>query len=1031
MLSRGWLGGPKPPKNPHSLEHLRYLHHVLTKNHTITDNNKSLIVEALRSMSEILIWGDQNDSSVFEFYLEKNMFLFFLNILQQNAGNYVCVQLLQTLNILFENLQHETSLYYLLSNNHINDVICHKFDFSDEEVMAYYISFLKTLSLRLNEHTIHFFYNEHSDDFALYTEGIKFFNHSETMVRIAVRTLTLNVYKVNDEAMLRFICDKTAVPYFSNLVWFIAEHVRLVDKCVRSNKNHQDSDRLRDLVAEHLDHMHYLNDILALNNNLLNEVLIEHLLHRLFLPLYVHSLADGAPGDSSDVPMVSSVVALFLLSQVFLIIHHQPLVHQLAEVIFTKGLETFVMNSDGVATNQPNLLEPPESLEKLLSSNILRKKRKHKRPNFRNTDSDDEPEERNNSDSSENIDLLDQIPVGTASHVFEQDLEASNVPIDSVNFSRQESLSSTASTTPHTPTDSRPFLDTIYSALNCTENDYDALFALCLLYAMLHNRGINCDLKQVVALQNQANEQQFESYSHWLIERLLRIISKAVKPESKVRLATLRLNSLLLRELGMRDCQCVFFEQHLTTIEQYRSESIKNLQSRLKEEEIFLDIFEDEYRTFKSKPLNVEYLMMDSSLLLPPTGTPLTGIDFIKRLPCGPTEQTRRSIGVFFTLRDLSLTLCKEVETQLPLTRDEDLIKTDDKLDLNDSDLIACTVVKKDSRQRRFLVVELYQLVLVEPDSKRLGWGVVKFAGLLQDVEVSSDADDSRTLHVTIHNPSGLRRVPILAANFVFDDHIRCMAAKQRLTKGRGRARHLKTRRIAVLLGLSIETKEEPFSNYLSSAGYHGTRSNFYSFGERQGFRSDGQHHNFNQRDPTRTPTARVHPLLKKPGHVTNRIAELQQGNRIGSLGLPVSSSTSSPARSLSNTRSSDSSSSNVEGHTSSDTLSPGHDLVSSKERGKTHKREGSVTISSSELPVEECGVEIGFEGEAENSEDTEVALDAVSLDAISLDAISQDAISVGSFTMEPVTQQPSAQSSPQTPQSNVIDRKIEKYDIV
>ena len=38
------------------------------------------------------------------------MFLFFLNILQQNAGNYVCVQVLQTLNILFENLQHETSL---------------------------------------------------------------------------------------------------------------------------------------------------------------------------------------------------------------------------------------------------------------------------------------------------------------------------------------------------------------------------------------------------------------------------------------------------------------------------------------------------------------------------------------------------------------------------------------------------------------------------------------------------------------------------------------------------------------------------------------------------------------------------------------------------------------------------------------------------------------------------------------------------------------------------------------------------------
>lgn len=52
------------------------------------------------------------------------------------------------------------TLDYLLSNNHVNSIIEHKFDFSDEEVMAYYISFLKTLSLKLNKHTIHFFYNE-------------------------------------------------------------------------------------------------------------------------------------------------------------------------------------------------------------------------------------------------------------------------------------------------------------------------------------------------------------------------------------------------------------------------------------------------------------------------------------------------------------------------------------------------------------------------------------------------------------------------------------------------------------------------------------------------------------------------------------------------------------------------------------------------------------------------------------------------------------------------------------------------------
>lgn len=49
-------------------------------------------------------------ASLPSFFLEKNMFVFFLNILRQKSGRYVCVQLLQTLNILFENISHETSL---------------------------------------------------------------------------------------------------------------------------------------------------------------------------------------------------------------------------------------------------------------------------------------------------------------------------------------------------------------------------------------------------------------------------------------------------------------------------------------------------------------------------------------------------------------------------------------------------------------------------------------------------------------------------------------------------------------------------------------------------------------------------------------------------------------------------------------------------------------------------------------------------------------------------------------------------------
>jgi protein CLEC16A len=84
--------------------------------------------------------------------------------------------------------------------------------------------------------------------------------------------------------------------------------------------------KCQDLVAEHLDHLHYLNDILCLNIESLNRVLSDHLLNRLFIPLYLYSLARKCVTSAEELkPFVSPVVALFLLCQVFLIITHVPL----------------------------------------------------------------------------------------------------------------------------------------------------------------------------------------------------------------------------------------------------------------------------------------------------------------------------------------------------------------------------------------------------------------------------------------------------------------------------------------------------------------------------------------------------------------------------------------------------------------------------------------------------------------------------------------------------------------------------------
>lgn len=857
--SRSWFGGGLwKPKNPHSLEHLKYLYNVLSKNQIVSESNRGLLVETLRSIAEILIWGDQNDSSVFDFFLEKNMLSFFLKIMKQKCGSYVCVQLLQTLNILFENIRNETSLYYLLSNNHVNSIIVHKFDFSDEEVMAYYISFLKTLSLKLNGHTIHFFYNEHTNDFPLYTEAIKFFNHSESMVRIAVRTLTLNVYRVEDRSMLRFIRDRTAAPYFSNLVWFIGNHVLELDACVRNDADHQSKNRLADLVAEHLDHLHYLNDILCLDIADLNHVLTDHLLNKLLVPLYVFSLDRqkvklSASKNSS--PYVSSVVSLFLLSQVFLILTHAPLVDTLAKIILhadrlifsnSSTQDKIVLLQQGkTSVIQPGFLPPTESLEISLETSLdvssrsisgdsadltspcisePRSRQSSIEESTNTTEQGSEGKAKNDSEDM-NLNITDE-----EKHMLKVlACQSGAVPcpstvsgdVQALNSEGPMLLSPEGPVPLAQPLSTQPFIESVYNALNCQENDYAALFALCLLYAFGKNKGVSGALLHGVLYPCQRPEGPCSPLSHRynvpVVERLVSVITLSCQPNAKVRLVTLELTIRLLTQIVIHANSSFLQDCHLAAIEGAKEESSSVLRNFYKSEEIFLDMFEDEYHEMKKKPLNVEWLTMDSNVLLPPTGTPLTGIEFGKRLPCGEVERARRAIRVFLMIRDLSLVLGMEEERALPLTDTTACVQVDHVLNLNNSDLIGCTVVSKDgTRVHRFLVIDVIQLILVEP-TRRLGYGVAKLVGFLQDIEVTGDKDDSRCLHITIHQPlsSGAsKRVPLLAAKFIFDDHIRCMAAKQRLTKGRSKARQKKMVQIARLLDIPASQPSVPSSAY-------------------------------------------------------------------------------------------------------------------------------------------------------------------------------------------------------------------------
>lgn len=227
--------------------------------------------------------------------------------------------------------------------------------------------------------------------------------------------------------------------------------------------SHQSQNRLSDLVAEHLDHLHYLNDILCLNITDLNQVLTDHLLHKLLIPLYIYSLStvrkptggveaitkalnqklnlnesNGGITHEPSTGKVSCVVALFLLSQVCLIISHSPLVQTVAWIILKSDRSIY-----------------DKGVDKLLEAYVNEMGQNGKN------------EEASGSESSFKDDVIEEHK----------------------NITDEEKQRLATTPTENESVSEKPFLETVYNALDCSENDYAALFALTLLYAMAYNKG--------------------------------------------------------------------------------------------------------------------------------------------------------------------------------------------------------------------------------------------------------------------------------------------------------------------------------------------------------------------------------------------------------------------------------------------------------------------------------------------------------------------------------------------------------------
>ena len=176
---------------------------------------------------------------------------------------------------------------------------------------------------------------------------------------------------------------------------------------------------------------------------------------------------------------MSTVVSLFLLSQVFLIVSHGPLVRTLANVILKSELETIRGGSSRVLEAHETtvaFLPPKESLEKSLENLAER------------PDGEGEEDPRAEESGTQQWYRVESDPDGSPEDAIE---EIKHLSVTDEEKEQRLALESPLAMAPANDESqclsNKPFLETILNSLYCVENDYTALFALCLLYALANN----------------------------------------------------------------------------------------------------------------------------------------------------------------------------------------------------------------------------------------------------------------------------------------------------------------------------------------------------------------------------------------------------------------------------------------------------------------------------------------------------------------------------------------------------------------
>ena len=333
-------------------------------------NTEEQLVKLIQSIGEVVAYGDKPGTSlrcdaVFEYFCEKQILALLVHIAKARPDTsslhpvtwspLVKSQVLRTLSILISNAQDGPSLYYLLSNNYVNELIRNMLplrqwtDVALEIMLPEYVSLLKCISLQLAASpNALFHFLTIQQEFPVFTSAIKVATStlSDPFARLTATSIIVTLMSVKSHHIRNWITgaeveQKTISAYICERL--LENYFRVVKLTIGPVVDAIRATRIASHLTELQKNISEVNEILCCGVRSLNVRLCESLLQRVVAVLLENMspkierqfLVVGVL-DLDVIPEVEAMAqtAIFFLSQFVISFKYPPLIRMLAVALF-------------------------------------------------------------------------------------------------------------------------------------------------------------------------------------------------------------------------------------------------------------------------------------------------------------------------------------------------------------------------------------------------------------------------------------------------------------------------------------------------------------------------------------------------------------------------------------------------------------------------------------------------------------------------------------------------------------------------